>query len=55
MDEPGHLTVSIQRGHSLLETTDTQHPALHFDEVVASESELERSVNVHEGQAKNPL
>jgi hypothetical protein len=55
MDEPRHLTVSIQRRHSLLETADTQHPALHFDEVVVAESDLERLVNVHEGQAKNPL
>ena len=41
MDEPGYLAVAIERGHSLLEAADHQHAAVHLEQVVAREGDLE--------------
>jgi hypothetical protein len=41
MDKTRHLAVAVQRGHPLLEAPDEEHTAVHLDEVVGREVELE--------------
>jgi hypothetical protein len=47
MDEPRHLTVAVEDGHPLLEASDDEHAAVHLEEVVGREGNVERLVLVH--------
>jgi hypothetical protein len=47
MDEAGYLAIAVQDRHPLLETSDDEHAAVHLEEVVGREGNVERLVLVH--------
>ena len=47
MNEPRHLAVAVEGRYPLLETADDEHAAVHLEEVVGREGNVERVVLVH--------
>ena len=47
VDEPGDLTVAVERGHPLLEPTDQHHPPVHLEEIGRRERRRRRRVGGH--------